>query len=378
MKVTIAGAGIGGLSTAIALNKIGINPHVIESAPEVKGVGAGLALGANAMKALHKLGIAEEVMACGRVLPYFVIYDEKGRTITRTDSARMGKKYGTDNFTIHRAALYDYLLTQIDTANLHTGKKIVQVDQMEKVIRLSFADGTFWDTDVLIAADGIHSCIRQSLLPDAVPRYAGYTCWRGVIDNSGMQLTETSETWGTAGRFGIVPLTENKIYWFACINAAYDDPAMKAFTVEQLRNHFKHFHQPVPAILAQSKNEDLLWNDILDLKPVNRYAFGNVVLVGDAAHATTPNMGQGACQAIEDAVVLADEWTKHAHPAAAFKQFEKRRLQRTHYIINTSRRIGVAAQTENRFLAFARNTLFRLLPESVNERQFKKLFDIEF
>jgi 2-polyprenyl-6-methoxyphenol hydroxylase-like FAD-dependent oxidoreductase len=191
-------------------------------------------------------------------------------------------------------------------------------------------------------------------------------------------LAVASETWGTDGRFGIVPLAGNKIYWFACINAGQNDPVLPQFKMTDLQRVFRHFHEPVVSILENTRDADLIWNDISDLKPIPHFAFGNVVLVGDAAHATTPNLGQGACQAIEDAVVLADELSRHSDPAEAFAAFERRRLRRTHFIVNTSRKLGTIAQLSQPWLAGLRNTFFRLLPESVNERQMRTLLEVDF
>jgi 2-polyprenyl-6-methoxyphenol hydroxylase-like FAD-dependent oxidoreductase len=216
------------------------------------------------------------------------------------------------------------------------------------------------------------------LLRDSEPRFSGYTCWRAVIDNSSLNLTETSETWGTNGRFGIAPLAGNKIYWFACINAPQNDRVMREFKVTDLQKVFKDFHEPVPAILECTKDVDLIWSDISDLEPLNQYAFNNVLLIGDAAHATTPNMGQGACQAIEDAVILADEINSNIDITGAFTKFEQRRLKRTHYIINTSQMLGKIAQLENPILASIRNFLFRKLPDSFKEKQLKKIYRVDF
>ncbi len=159
---------------------------------------------------------------------------------------------------------------------------------------------------------------------------------------------------------------------------AANDADMSRYTVADLQRHFGDYHAPIAQILAKTRDEDLLWNDIIDLKPLKNFAFTNIVLIGDAAHATTPNMGQGACQAIEDAVVLADELAKNINPEAAFRAFEQRRLKRTHYIVNNSRILGSIAQISHPLLAAARNSLFRMLPESVNERQMKTLFEVDF
>ncbi len=219
MKYTILGAGIAGLSTAIALQKIGIQAQVFEAAPEIKPLGAGLLLAANAVKAYQRLGIAEKIVERGRLLPTFAILDQAGRTITQADAAAISQKFGLHNFAIHRADLHEALLAELHAQQIVSGKRAMSVSQNGGDLTIQFQDASTATTDYLIVADGIHSAIRRQLMPNAVPRYAGYTCWRAVVDAGDLELSAASETWGTNGRFGIVPLSGNRIYWFACINA---------------------------------------------------------------------------------------------------------------------------------------------------------------
>jgi 2-polyprenyl-6-methoxyphenol hydroxylase-like FAD-dependent oxidoreductase len=377
-NVTIIGGGIAGLTTAISLNKIGIKTAIFEAAPEIKPVGAGLGLAANAIKAFEHIGIADEIVKAGKLLDAFTVYDQAGKPITRTDSKAVGAKYGLGNFTIHRADLHEILLSKIDPFSIVTNQKAVDIEQKEHSVILKFQSGMTCETDYLIVADGIHSPIRQKLLPNIKPRYAGYTCWRGVMDNTELKLTEASETWGANGRLGILPLANNKIYWFACVNAPQNDPTMKGYKIADVQQIFKDFHAPIPEVLAHTKQEQVVWNDIIDLEPIHQYAFNNIVLIGDAAHATTPNLGQGACQAIEDAVILADEIKANDSFELAFKKFEQRRLKRTHYVVNTSRAVGRVAQWQNSILIALRNAAFRLVPPSINEKQLSKLYQVDF
>lgn len=378
MNIGIVGGGIAGLSAALALQNIGINATVFDAAPKFAPVGAGLALAANAMKGFQRLGIADQVIAEGNCLDGFHILDANGRLINRTDSRAMSEKYGLDNFVIHRANLHAVLLKQLSAASLLVNKKAIRFSSSGHGVTLHFQDNTTADFDHILVADGLHSAVRQQLLPAAKPRYAGYTCWRGVIDNPGFTAQYASETWGKAGRVGWTPLAHEKIYWFACINAPENDPAMRDMTAHGLQQHFINYHSPIPELFAHTKPEELLWHDIHDVAPISRFAFQDILLLGDAAHSTTPNMGQGACQAIEDAVVLADELRKDFNFNAAAQRFEKRRLSRTRWITKQSRFLGEVAQSTNPIFMSARNFLLRYLPQAVNEKQLEKVYRVDF
>ncbi len=198
------------------------------------------------------------------------------------------------------------------------------------------------------------------------------------MDNSRLKINQASETWGTNGRFGIAPLANDQLYWFACINAPRNDPKMGAMKVLDLLANFKEYHDPIPRILEHTEDHQLIWNDIIDLSPIGQFAFDRIVLVGDAAHATTPNMSQGACQAIEDAYVLADEMSKGEEYSKAFIAFEKRRIDRTDFIVNTSWKMGKLAQLENPFLCGIRNFALRNTPKSFHDKQLEKIFKTDF
>jgi 2-polyprenyl-6-methoxyphenol hydroxylase-like FAD-dependent oxidoreductase len=380
LRVAIVGGGIGGLSVAIALRKLGLRPTVFEAAPEIKPLGAGLVLAANAIKSLDRIGIAEKVIPAGHQLDTFLVLDERGRPISTANPRALSDRYGLSNFAIHRAELHRILLQELGDTPLFTNKKSTSVQQNERGATLYFQDGTRYEADVVLVADGIHSAIRQQLVPGSTPRYAGYTCWRAVVQNPGLDLKATTETWGALGRIGIVPLKNDHIYWFLCVNAPQNDPAMMAMTAADLAERFSGYHAPIPQVLQAARNEQLLHHDIIDIAPIHRFAHGRVLLLGDAAHATTPNLGQGACQAIEDAAVLLDQWEKmqNASPEDVFRAFEQRRLPRTHAIVNQSWRIGRMAQWTNSVAMQLRNTLLRAIPAAANERQMAAVYRVDF
>ena len=378
--VLIIGGGIGGLTTAIALRQKGLDVRVYENAPVLQPLGAGLVLAANAMRVLRALGLEGEILARGKLLRHFSILSQAGAVLAQTDSMRVSRQYGNDNFTIHRADLHCVLLDNLGGHVLHLGKRCTGFTQTARGVQVQFDDGTEAAGDYLVAADGIHSVIRRQLLPESAPRYAGYTCWRTVIDGwpVGFDGERATETWGHRGRIGIVPLINNRIYVFICKKAPARSAQMREHGAAHFRASFHDYHAPVPQVLDAAGIHPLLWNDILDLAPLQQFAFGRVVLTGDAAHATTPNLGQGACQAIEDALVLANCLEKYPDGEVAFKVFERKRLARTGEIIRTSRQIGQLAQLENKFLAALRNAAMRWVPESVNEKRLEFLYRAEF
>jgi 2-polyprenyl-6-methoxyphenol hydroxylase-like FAD-dependent oxidoreductase len=380
-KFAIVGGGIGGLTTAIALQRKGFDVTVYESAPVLKPLGAGLALAGNAVKALMEIGIGDEVLRAGKVMKTVCIKDDRGNTLVETDSEKLSTRFGTiNNFTIHRADLHRILAGQLKPGTLLLNKSCADIKQSTSGVTLLFNDNTQAQADYLIACDGIHSVVRKKLLPESLPRYAGYTCWRAVIDDipENVNMDETTETWGQGSRFGIAPLTGNRIYWFACLNAKANDPEMRSFGIPELLTHFSSYHSPVSSILKKTKKEQLIWGDIIDLKPLKKFAFGNIVLLGDAAHATTPNMGQGACMAIEDAAVLSNCLEEYVTIEEAFSKFEAKRIPRTTKIITTSRTLGEIAQWKNPLLTTLRNTLVRLTPPGVTEKQVRFLTDVSF
>lgn len=375
MKILINGGGIAGLTCAIALQKLGFETEVFEAAPQIKPAGAGLVIQRNAIKAFEYLGIADDVIRASKPINQFSIRDEKGRII-KNQKPSSSDKMQFVGLGIHRHTLHQILQRHLPEYICTTNKKAVRFTNEQEKIRLHFEDGTDTAGDYLISADGIHSPIRLQLLPDSKPRYAGYICWRSVVNNSELNITSALEFWGPKGRFGIVPINGNNVYWYASINAAHQyDSKNYHYSLGYLKDHFAGYPAEVKKVLALSADDALVLNPISDIKPLDRFAFGRVLLIGDAAHATTPNLGQGACQAIEDVMVLHQELTSVKDISAAFSSFDKRRVKKAAYIINTSRKLGAAGQIENKFLSAVRNLLMKLTPASVTENQFKKIYE---
>lgn len=374
--ILIIGAGIAGLTTAIALRQRGIDVTVAEAVPEIRGVGAGISLAGNAMRVLKHLGIDADVRNKGHRISSMIIQNERGKKISVLDTSRLDRKYNLENVAIHRAALHDVLLNHARAVPVLTNARAKAFYQDHSGIRVLFEDGRELEANGLIVADGIHSALRQQVLPHVTPRYAGYTCWRGVVENKWNLADHAVETWGAAGRFGYVPIGDNQVYWFACKNAPANDKLLQHWRTDELATNFASFASPIPAIIQATPPSAILWNDIADLAPLKQLAYDRMVLIGDAGHATTPNLGQGACMGMEDALVLAEEIASTTTLAHAFQQFESRRLARTTFIVETSERLGRLAQLETATLMALRNAALRLTPAWVNERQVRKVVGV--
>jgi 2-polyprenyl-6-methoxyphenol hydroxylase-like FAD-dependent oxidoreductase len=376
----IIGAGIGGLTTAHALIRQGHKVQIHEAAAELREVGAGVVLGANAMRGLAQLGLHEAVQAQGTPITRLSLCDQDGHLLQAANPDFFARQVGFDNLGIHRAALQQVLLANLPAGVVRLGSRFERFTDTATGITAHFADGSSASADAMIGADGLHSPVRRQLLPHSQPRYAGYTCWRAVVEAAalGLAVGSSFEIWGSAGRrIGYVPVGKGRAYWFACLNSATSRNAhFQAFRVADLEQTFQDFPAPIPALLARTRPEQLLWNDILDLPPLKRLAYGRVVLLGDAGHATTPNMGQGAGQAVEDAAVLAQCLATAPNLAAGFQAFEKRRLPRTTRIVNTSWQLGKVAQLENPLLISLRNTALRWLPKAISQRQMAWLYEL--
>ncbi|TQR18869.1 FAD-dependent monooxygenase [Psychrobacillus soli] len=378
MEIAIIGGGIGGLCAAVTLQKQGFSVNVYETSPTFQSVGAGIGIGSNAMQALMNIGVGEKVFANGNVLNTQVFLNEKGRILNSIDFSVLKELFGQENITIHRAALHRTFLEALEPKTVHYNKKCVNVDQNGNKVTAYFEDETEVTADLLIAADGIHSPIRKKFVPNSEPRYSGYTCWRGITENKGKvdEFTST-EIWSTACRFGMAPMKNGQVYWFACINAREKDPFYQHIERNEIANLYKDFPDIVSAIIRDTPTELILHHDIMDIKPLRQFVFNRIVLLGDAAHATTPNMGQGAGQAIEDAIVLGNAFQKYNDVEKALAFYEEKRVARTAKVINLSRQIGAAAQIRSRSLASSRDFLFPMIPSKFLLWRLKFLFDVK-
>jgi 2-polyprenyl-6-methoxyphenol hydroxylase-like FAD-dependent oxidoreductase len=364
VRVIVVGAGIAGLSAAIALRKTGNEVVVLERAPRIDPVGAGITLFANALRALDRLGVGEAIAVRGAAATRSAILTWEGRELTRVPSDLLE---GT--IALHRADLQAELAAAAGEVRL--GVEVTVVEQSDDAVVAVAADGREEQGDLLVGADGLGSVVRRAIA-DVPIRYAGYTAWRGV-SSVPVEPGRLTESWGVGERFGLVDIGCGRTYWFATKNAPEGDPDEPGGRKAEILRRFSGWHEPIAAVVEAADESAILRNDVYYLEPLPRWSDGRVVLVGDAAHATTPGVGQGAAQAIEDAVVLADRLAGSDDVTAALAEYEGIRRPRADAVLKMSRRADKAAQLANPLGWRLRNAVVRRLPERAQRRQLEPL-----
>ena len=367
---SIIGGGIGGLTTGLFLKKAGLNYTIFESAPEIKPVGAGIIIANNAMQVYQKLGIHKKIEEAGNRISFMKITDHQLKAMSVIDLARYEKKYGLHNVAIHRGALQEILANENGYENISLNKRLKQVSDNQS-IHLKFEDQSEADTKYLIAADGIHSVVRQQIVNQSVTRDAQQNCWRGIAQMNlpAQYKHELNEAWGNGKRIGFVQIADNKVYWYALLNKS-----IKVENNESIIDYFSDFHEVIKEVLYNTPKDKIILSEIHDLSPIKNWVNGNICLLGDAAHATTPNLGQGACQAIEDAYVLGTLLTQNSNVQEAFQQYNQLRISKAHLVVNTSWKIGKMAHIDSKLGIWFRNTIMKMIPASGNHKNVNKVF----
>lgn len=361
-RVLVIGGGIGGLATARALQLSGIDCAVFERVEEFRPVGAGLSLWSNAVKALRLLDLEQAVIAAGETMQRSQLRAAGGEVLTNLPMAELERRSGAPTVAIHRADLQSILLNSLSAGTVRLGAECTAFEQGTEGVTARFADDTEATGSLIIGADGLHSIIRSQLFGESRPRYSGYTAWRAVtVFNYPPDNLVVSETHGLGARFGLVPVGRGRVYWFAAANAPEGEHAATSAKAELLAR-FGGWHDPIKAIIQETPEESILRNDIYDRDPLKEWGVGRVSLLGDAAHPMTPDLGQGACQALEDAVVLATCLSTSDDMVAGLRLYEAKRRDRAAMIVRRSRQMGRLVQAANPLALRLRLRVMRYIP----------------
>jgi 2-polyprenyl-6-methoxyphenol hydroxylase-like FAD-dependent oxidoreductase len=344
-----------------------------EQASQLTEVGAGIGMSKSALDILEKVGVSEMVKQSGSFIKYACLKD-KNLGLIRELPVEL------DSICIHRARLIEILGQNIPSTKVHINKRVKSIDEQTEFVKVHFEDGTTVQGQCLIVADGINSIIRKKYFPQIKIRYANQLIWRGITK---VKLPEYYnnrfiEVWSKSKRFLFVPMDHEHVFWLAVKGGkpgGKDDPG----TIKNdLLQDFSTFNPIIKDLIRNSDN--FIRNDLADLGGNKRTWFkSRVVFVGDAIHATTPNLAQGACQAIEDAYTLS-KCLKAYFPdlLKAFSMYQGLREEKAMFVVNTSWRLGMMAHTNSNFLQYCFKKFWQWAPAGVFKKQELKINDLSY
>jgi 2-polyprenyl-6-methoxyphenol hydroxylase-like FAD-dependent oxidoreductase len=408
-EIAIIGGGIGGLSAALALREFGFEPEVFEQAPALLDVGAAIAIWPNAMRILERLGIAEKIVERAGVIKQVRWLNQEGKLLNTVRISKHTAEATTINtirqpeapaVAVHRADLQYTLLHALPSSSIHLGSVFLNLQQDGKQIYAHFANREPIACELLIGADGLHSHMRSQVVDDGPPIYRGYYVWRGIspVVPNGLAPNTALEIHGHGIRFGIGPVGLDRIGWWASANRVSSDSPIfserfgdvktqnaqenlntsrSQNTQQELLKLFAGWCRPVCELIEATSSESILKTQAFDRPSSRSWGRHRMTLLGDAIHPTTPNLGQGGCMAIEDAVVLARCLQKYGASEHALRTYEQLRYERTASVTGFSRLYGMVGQWENALATRLRSQVLSLTPEFLLRRLMRIIFDYD-
>ena len=365
VQIAISGGGIGGLTAALALQQAGFEAEVFEQAPVLLDVGSAIAIWSNAVRVLDRLQLTERILERAGVVEELHWLDHRGFLINRASI-----KSDPPSIALHRADLQHTLERALPSQSLHLDHTLANHTQQRDKIIATFTNGRSVEADFLIAADGIHSHVRAQLINDGNPIARGYTIWRGICETCSNPLppATAAELHGRGKRFGLGPVGLGRVGWWATANT--DETA-------NLLDLYRGWYAPVLELIEGTPPASILKSAAVDRLATNNWGSGRMTFLGDAIHPTTPNLGQGGCLAMEDAMILARCFEKFGATEQALRSYEQLRQKRTAALTTYSRYYGAVGQWENVWARGLRKTSLSLIPEALAQRVMQIVFDYD-
>lgn len=370
----VIGAGLGGLSAAVALRKVGFVVDVYEKAHELKEVGAGIVLYPNAIQALRKLGVYDAVADAGSFGRHGKYLTHSGKTLVEIDLLDVGMD--KEAIAIHRADLQRILAHKLGEGRIHLGKQLKNFEDKSEATA-HFVDGSSATAHLLVGADGLHSVVRKQYVNDGEPIYSGCFAWRGVVNGDVAELPPDSGmmVFGAGLQVGALRIGQGRIYWFATVA---DKKGVQGRTRKKdILHYFEDWTSPVPELIKMTEAEEILTHDLYDRRPIFDWGKNVTTLLGDAAHPMVPFMGQGGCQALEDSIALGASLKEAPTFASGLRRYENLRKERTAKFVKQSRKAMDMQMSKSPIVCAVRNFALSKLSKKLIMMQFHTMSNYE-
>jgi 2-polyprenyl-6-methoxyphenol hydroxylase-like FAD-dependent oxidoreductase len=383
VRIAVVGGGVGGLAAAIALRRAGCEVSLFERAASVRAEGGAFVLWSNGLTGVRQLGLEAEALAAGTTIHCAEFRDAAGNLLTSLPVGEVADAIGAPTIVIPRASLVRILRRALPQKIVHTGWQVVDFREHEDAIELQFERGAARSFDALVGADGLRSTVRERMFGEEALRPAGQVAWVGIcrFKHPLCRLGVTIGTLGRGPRFWIAPMRKGRVYWYATLRES-GRSARRITSRSELAACFREWHAPIASLIAATADSDIVVTRIADRPPRAGWSRGRATLLGDAAHPTTPDLGQGACQAIESAVTLGEALGENIGPdessiARAFAQYETKRFARTCAINQLSSTTARTSTVDDPLLATLRDTAIRVGLRALGRAQLRWLLDID-
>ncbi|WP_433193930.1 FAD-dependent monooxygenase [Nocardia sp. CA-107356] len=365
LNVLVVGSGVAGMAAAGAMHRRGLSVDIVERRTH-SPAGAGLFLPGNAVRALTELGLGAALGADGVPIHRQRLRDQRGHTLAEIDVTALWDGVGQPmgiTYDRLRTALVDNLPLPV-----RTGVTVRALTESESGVEVEFSDGSGGRFDVVVGADGVHSELRRIVNPQAEARYVGQICWRFVTDN-----TADIDAWtvwlGRGATFLAVPVGKDRLYCYADLSTS--GPVAVTPAGSSLAEHFSRFDNQVRDLIARPEATDAHFSGIEEVTDP-AWRIRRIILIGDAAHASSPNMAQGVAMSVEDALVLAESLSGTGEIEQLLEGYRQRRLPRTQWVQARTRRRDSTRGTA----PVVRNTVLRLAAPRIYERDYGRLRDV--